>query len=152
MNLEQRIQLLEDKEMIKELRAAYCFLVDDGRYAELVNDNFTVNAGCDFRMRLGDMEPMISQGSDEVLTFFQDVVANILKDMCHTTHNHRISIDGEHASGDCYFELTAREPNSSMPMVGSGRYIDEYQKVHGKWLFSQRNADIFYIVPLNEGW
>ncbi|MBT4162428.1 MAG: nuclear transport factor 2 family protein [Gammaproteobacteria bacterium] len=152
MDLERRIALLEDREKIKELRATYCFMVDDDQYAELVNNHFTTHAGCDFRIRLGDMEPMISEGSVQVLAFFQDVVASLLKDMTHTTHNHRITVDGDTASGDCYFELTAREPNSSTPMVGAGRYFDEFQRVGDNWRFSQRNADIFYIVPLEQGW
>ena len=95
---------------------------------------------------------MVSKGREQVLSFFQETVANLLKDMTHTTHNNRITIDGDRASGDCYFELTAREANSSIPMVGAGRYKDEYQRVGGIWQFSQRNADIFHIVPLNQGW
>ena len=152
MDLEQRIQLLEDREKIKELRATYCFLVDDDQYAELVNDHFTLDAGCDFRSRMAGFDPMVSKGREQVLSFFQETVANLLKDMTHTTHNNRITIDGDRASGDCYFELTAREANSSSPMVGAGRYKDEYQRVGGIWQFSQRNADIFHIVPLNQGW
>lgn len=152
MDLEQRIQNIEDREQIKELRATYCFLVDDDRYDELVSEYFTIDAGCDFRNRLADGNPLISQGRVQILTFFQDVVAKTLKNMSHTTHNHRIAIDGDYASGDCYFELTARDANSSTPMVGAGRYEDKYQKVADKWQFSQRNADIFYITALSEGW
>ena len=152
MDLVQRIQLLEDREKIKELRATYCFLVDDDQYTELVNDHFTLDSGCDFRSRMTGFEPMVSKGREQILSFFQEVVASLLKDMTHTTHNHRIIIDGNQASGDCYFELTAREANSSVPMVGAGRYHDEYQKGGDTWQFSRRNADIFHIVPLNQGW
>jgi ketosteroid isomerase-like protein len=152
MDLEQRIQILEDREQLKELGATYCFLVDDDRYVELVNDYFTDDAGCDFRNRLANSEPLVSQGREQILLFFQDVVANTLKDMSHTLHNHRMVIDGDHAFGDCYFELTARDANSSTPMVGAGRYTDEYRRVGDRWQFSQRNADIFYIVPLDQGW
>jgi len=152
MELEQRIQLLEDREQLKELGANYCFLVDDDRYKELINEYFTLDAKCDFRNRMPESEPLISQGREEILAFFQDVVANTLKDMSHTTHNHRFVIDGDNASGDCYFELTARDANSSTPMVGAGRYSDKYQRDAGKWRFSQRNADIFFITPQSQGW
>ncbi len=30
MDMEKRIQVLEDREKIKELRATYCFLIDNG--------------------------------------------------------------------------------------------------------------------------
>jgi hypothetical protein len=37
---EDRLQALEDREAIRELQAAYCFLVDDGRFDELVDGCF----------------------------------------------------------------------------------------------------------------
>jgi hypothetical protein len=61
-------------------------------------------------------------------------------------------VDGDRASADCYFELTARDANSSAPVTGAGRYFDEFERVDGEWRFSQRKADIFYIAPLNPGW
>lgn len=152
MDLAQRIQILEDREQIRELGATYCFLVDGGHYEKLVHDYFTRDAECDFRIRLGNPDPMISKGRQQVLGFFREIVASTLKDMSHTVHNHRIAIEGDQASGDCYFELTARDANTSMPMIGAGRYQDLYQRVEDRWRFSQRNADILYIVPLNEGW
>jgi len=85
MNIEERIQLLEDREMLKELTATYCFLVDDDRYTELVNNHFTSDARCDFRFRSAGLDPFISNGHDEVLNFFQNFVGVILKDMSHTT-------------------------------------------------------------------
>ncbi len=164
MDIEKRIQVLEDREKIKELRATYCFLIDDGKYAELVNDHFAQDAHCDFRFRLGglpplfsngqeeELPPFISNGQDEVVKFFRNFVTLLLKDMSHTTHNHRIVVDGDRASGDCYFELTARDANTSAPMTGAGRYFDGFERVDDEWRFSQRKADIFYIVPLSPGW
>jgi len=164
MDIEQRIQVLEDRETIKELMATYCFLVDDDECAELVNDHFTHDAHCDFRFRPDGLPPLIanaqqealppfiSNGREEVVNFFRNFVGLLLKDMSHTTHNHRIVVDGDRASGDCYFELTARDANTSVPMTGAGRYFDEFERVDGEWRFSQRKADIFYIVPLSPGW
>ena len=47
-DLEARLRALEDREAIRELRATYCFLVDDGRFDELVDGCFTDDARCDF--------------------------------------------------------------------------------------------------------
>jgi hypothetical protein len=164
MDMEERIQTLEDRERIKELMATYCFLVDDDKCAELVNDHFTHDAHCDFRFRPEGLPPLIadlqeeappafiSNGREEVVNFFRNFVGLLLKDMSHTTHNHRITVDGDRASGDCYFELTARDANTSVPMTGAGRYFDEFERVDGEWRFSQRKADVFYIAPLNPGW
>ncbi len=164
MELKERIQVLEDRESIKELMATYCFLVDDDKCAELVNEHFTQDARCDFRFRpdglpplIADVQedalpPFISNGHEEIENFFRNFVGLLLKDMSHTAHNHRISVDGDRASADSYFELTARDANTSVPMTGAGRYFDEFERVDGEWRFSQRKADIFYIVPLSPGW
>jgi len=148
----ERLAQLEDRVRIEELRADYCFLVDDGRYDELVDTRFAPDAVCDFRARSNAVEPMISRGREEIRTFFKQLVDVLLKQMCHTVHNHRIAIDGDRASGDCYFELTAVDGTNGEAVVGTGRYVDRYRRVGGLWLFEERKADLFHIAPLGEGW
>ncbi|MBI5506343.1 MAG: nuclear transport factor 2 family protein [Deltaproteobacteria bacterium] len=148
----ERLQRLEDREAIRELQATYCFLVDDGRYEELVERWFTEDARCDFRDAAGTMSPLVSSGRAEILTFFTGVVAVLLADMCHTVHNQRIVIDGDRAHGECYFELTASHPATGDAVVGGGRYVDHYRRVDGRWCFCERAAQIFHMAPLAEGW
>lgn len=150
--LEQRLRALEDREQIRELRASYCFLVDDGRFDELVDDCFTEDARCDFHGTNGKVGPFVSQGREELRAYFGQVVAALLHDMNHTVHNHRITLDGDHASGDCYFELTAKDPATGDAVVGGGRYIDRYRRVAGRWRFAERVAAMAYIAPLSPGW
>jgi len=150
--LEQRLRALEDREQIRELRARYCFLVDDGRFDELVDECFTEDARCDFYSTNGKMGRFVSQGREEVRAFFAQAVASLLHDMCHTVHNHRITLDGDRAAGDCYFELTARDPATGDAVVGTGRYLDRYRRVAGAWRFEERAAAIAYIAPLVPGW
>lgn len=152
MTIEERIGVLEDRERIRELAATYCFLVDDGRFEELVERCFTPDAVCEFRGTEGAMPPMVSRGREEVTHFFSVVVPGLLDRMAHTVHNHRITVEGDRASGDCYFELTAVERASGVEVVGSGRYIDGYRKVAGAWQFESRKAEIFFIASLKEGW
>ena len=150
--LERRLRALEDREQIRELRATYCFLVDDGRFDELVDDCFTDDARCVFRSARGDVGPFVSTGREEIRVFFAQVVAALLHDMSHTVHNHRISFDGDRAAGDCYFELTAKDPASGDAVVGAGRYLDRYRRVAGEWRFEERAAVIVHMAPLAEGW
>jgi ketosteroid isomerase-like protein len=147
-----RLQCLEDREAIRELQATYCFLVDDGRFEELVQRWFTEDARCDFRDVAAAMPPFVSSGRTEILAFFTGVVAVLLQDMCHTVHNQRIVVDGDAAGGECYFELTARQPATGEAVVSAGRYIDRYRRVDGGWRFCERAAHIFYMAPLAEGW
>ena len=153
-SIEQRLRILEDREDIRELAATYCFLVDAGRSDELVERLFTEDACCDFRDAGGgeQMAPMVSRGRAELRNFFSAVVPAALRDMAHTVHNHRVSIDGDRASGDCYFELTAVDRISGEAVVGAGRYFDRYRRDRGAWRFEMRNAAIFFIAPLREGW
>jgi hypothetical protein len=147
-----RIRALEDREHIRELAATYCFLVDDGRFDELVDRCFTEDACCDFRGADGGMPPSVSRGRAELRNFFAVVVPAALRDMAHTTHNHRITLDGDRAAGDCYFELTAIDSASGQAVVGAGRYLDRYRRSGGEWRFEARNAHIFFIAPLKDGW
>lgn len=150
--LEARLRALEDRDAIRELRASYCFLVDDGRYDELVETCFTEDAECDFRGAQGNVGPFVSKGREEVRIFFAQQVASLLADMSHTVHNHRIRLDGDQAAGDCYFELTARDPASGDAVLGAGRYLDRYRREAGRWRFAERKAVILHIAPFSEGW
>jgi SnoaL-like domain len=150
--IEERLQALEDREQIGRLAAMYCFLVDDGRFDELVERCFTDDACCDFRFARGEIAPLVSRGREEVKTFFSAVVPAALTEMTHTVHNHRITIEGDDASGDCYFELTACDRATGEPVLGAGRYFDRYRRVDHGWRFAERRAEIFYITPLSEGW
>jgi ketosteroid isomerase-like protein len=151
-DLEARLRALEEREAIRELRATYCFLVDDGRYDELVESCFTKDALCDFGAADGSLAPMRAEGREEVRAFFSQAVASLLRDMSHTVHNHRITIDGDQASGDCYFELTATDAASGDDVMGAGRYVDRYRREGGRWRFAERRAEIFFMTPREEGW
>ena len=123
-DLEARLRALEDREAIRELRATYCFLIDDGRFDELVDGCFTDDARCEFGAADGNAEALSAQGREEVRAFFSQGVASLLRDMAHTVHNHRISLEDDRASGDCYFELTATDVASGEDVVGAGRGLE----------------------------
>ena len=76
---ESRLQALEDREAIRELQAIYCFLVDDGRFDELVENCFTEDARCDFRLLADGVDPFLFEGHQEIRVFFKDIVAGLLR-------------------------------------------------------------------------
>lgn len=149
--LKDRVRALEDREAIRELRSHYCFLVDEGRFDELVDRHFTEDAACDFGRP--DSEPFfVGRGRENIRPFFAKTVPSLLRSMSHTVHNHRIVLDGDQASGDCYFELTATHQESGDPIVGGGRYMDRYRRTPDGWRFQERRAEILFMAPLLEGW
>ena len=61
-----------------------------------------------------------------------------------------IRVEGDLATGMCSLQNNATRGDESI--IGAGRLHDEYQKVNGEWKFKSRRVDIFYFVPLSEGW
>jgi hypothetical protein len=54
----------------------------------------------------------------------------------HNTSTHQVDfIDQEHAKGRCYFLV-----NMSHGLDHWGRYIDEYARINGKWMFTRRKV------------
>jgi hypothetical protein len=149
---ENRLRALEDREAIRELQATYCFLVDDGRFDELVDRSFAKDARCDFRLMGSGLDPLVAEGHEQIRAFFKDTVGGLLRDMCHTVHNQRIAIEGDRASAESYFELTATDAASGEAAVGGGRYIDRYRRLGDTWRFEERRAEIHHLSPLREGW
>jgi ketosteroid isomerase-like protein len=152
MTAESRLQALEDREAIRELQATYCFLVDDGRFDELVDSCFAADARCDFRILASGLDPLLAEGHEEIRAFFKDTIAGLLRDMSHTVHNQRIAIEGDRASAESYFELTAIDATSGEAVLGGGRYVDCYRRLGGAWRFQERRAEIHHLSPLREGW
>ena len=152
--IERRIGALEDREAVRELTATYCFLVDDGAYDTLADTCFAEDAVCDFHSTKPEdgMGPFLSTGREEVRAFMKTVVDALLSGMRHTVHNHRITLDGDLASGACYFELTATDAIGGGAVMGAGRYLDQYRRVGGAWQFTKRVAEIDFIAPLEKGW
>lgn len=150
--VEERLQLLEDREAIRQLQATYCFLVDDGRFEDLAQQWFTEDARCEFGDTGSLISPFVSNGRAEILSFYKDVVAVLLAGMCHTIHNARIVVEGNVARGECYFEVTASHPATGEAVVGAGRYLDRYRRTAEGWRVSERVARIFHMTSLEDGW
>jgi len=149
---QSRLRELEDREAIRELQATYCFLVDDGRFDELADRCFAEDARCDFRLIGSRLDPMVAEGREEIRTFFGEVVAGLLGEMSHMVHNQRLAIEGDRASAECYFELTALDAATGEAILGGGRYFDRFRRLADSWQFEERRADIHHLSPLREGW
>ncbi|MBI3302700.1 MAG: nuclear transport factor 2 family protein [Deltaproteobacteria bacterium] len=140
-DLETRIARIEDRIAISELRAHYCFLIDQGRGREAV-DLFTED---------GEFHGLDScRGREELLRFFGETIPQTLPAMWHLVHNEIIHIDGNSATGQCYFEMPCVLKGESY--VCAGHYDDVLVKQEGKWKFKSRKVTFYYLVPLKEGW
>ena len=132
------------RESARDLVARYNANGDTGRF-DAVLDLFAPDAV----MELPGGE--LYEGTDQIITIFtksQSDVKNLtnpgVKPMLrHFTASHQIDvIDEDHAKGRCYYQV----------LMGTGldhwgRYIDEYERRDGRWLFSRRRVTLDGWIP-----
>lgn len=137
--LEARIERIEDRIAISELRARYSFLVDQGE-GHVAVKLFTEE---------GEFHGPIKsyRGHKEQLTHYDE---HVLSGMWHFNTNEIIRIEGNTASGECYCFMPCSFENESY--VCACRYDDLLAKQDGVWKFTSRTVTFFYFVPLKEGW
>ncbi len=138
----ETLQELLDREKIRELTYRYGLAIEQQDEEEMAN-LFTEEGTADFsslgwgviRGQLALREFYRSTWQLEVKPFFS---------------NHIIEIAGDRATGTCSLENRATRAGQSM--IGAGRLHDRYEKVRGKWKFVSRRVEMFYFVPLAQGW
>ena len=125
--------VLEDKDEIRDLMTKYCLYIDSGRYDEWV-ECFTDDGVFD--------SPILGrwQGADKLKEFTQ-TYRNWTGEAQprHCVMNSLISVDGTHATGECYLLMTHAAAGKT-ELVISGRYEDVIEKVDGRWLFKERKV------------
>ena len=138
-----KVEALWAREMIKELTYAYgrCIERQD---AEGMAQLFTENGQVDF----SDLDRGVHTGHAAISAFYTTTWPLRVRPFFS---NHVIELLGEgKARGTCCFENRGVQDEESM--IGAGRLHDEYEKVGEEWKFRSRRVEIFYFVPLKEGW
>lgn len=147
----KRIQVLEDIEAIKRLKASYCYLVDaaiagdSSKWDELLA-HFTDDAWADFEL-LGRYE-----GRENVGKLFKEIVASLLSYSAHMVSNPIIQVDGDEARGRWYVHVPLTGKAENMAGWLQGRYDEEYAKVNGEWKWRSITATFDFITPYDQGW
>ena len=126
--------LLEEKDQIRELLAAYCWHYDTAefdRWLDLWTEDavFDIDGGKPLRGREG-------------LTKFTKaaVLVNGKPPMKHYVMNEIIEVHGETATARCYL-LVVRKTREGALLAGSaGTYEDKLVKVNGRWRFAERKV------------
>jgi hypothetical protein len=125
-DIETRLADLEARIAISELRSKYCWYTVRGFQSELLalftEDGVFQNA------RNAEEEPVTVTGKKQLAQYFERIAPARRVPLAT---NEVVTIDGDHAEGTC-----------AMVSVGTdgfaGHYIDTFEKVEGKWLFSAR--------------
>jgi ketosteroid isomerase-like protein len=145
-DLAKRLQVLEDREAIRDLKALYAEICDDKYNPDRMMKLFTEDAIWDGGPRLGRYE-----GKEAMRKFFSDVSKNIVFAVHYFVQPTRLMVKGNTATGSWYLWQACT--------MGDGRAIwlagieDEiYRKVKGKWLFKEIKLNLLFATPYEVGW
>ena len=140
---EQKIRETADREEIRELVSRYALGIARGHQ---VGEFFTDDGVFIQRLPGEPLQQFIGRAEFEPM---YAMVANSMRPI-PMIHNHIIDIDGDEARGQCSIELRMAADGKSM--IGSGYYDDVYRRVNGRWRFAKRDATIFHLCDMKEGW
>jgi len=143
-SLEERLQVLEDVESIKKLKARYTLAVD-ARDTEGVVSLFTADAVWDGGS-FGRYE-----GADAIRAFFR-AVPEQLSFFVHYVSNPLIEVDGNRATGSWYLLEPCTFAKGDRAVWGSARYDERYRRVGGDWKFEEMRLVSLFWTPYEAGW
>jgi SnoaL-like domain len=147
-----RVQVLEDIEAIRKLKATYCYLCDAGledeRNRNQLIAHFSDNAKVDFGMGPASM----FEGKAGLEIFFGQVVPSGVSFCMHMVHNPIIDVTGDRATGKWYYEAPTTDASTNRAQWMAGTYEEEYVRENGKWKFASIKTKWKYISPYDEGW
>jgi ketosteroid isomerase-like protein len=134
-----------DRTAIEELRAAYCYRLDDGDVDGWV-DLFTEDAVVDYVSRDG-----LLVGREALRGLAREWMVERDETRVHTVSNPLVEIDGDTASGRWYYRAVTLAPDGSGHRE-QGRYDEEYRRVDGEWRIARLETTVTYDAPAAPGW
>ncbi len=150
--LEARIQVLEDIEAIRKLKATYCYLCDAGLGDDRNRDELISHFSDDARVDFGLGPPSVFEGKEGLKTFFGEVVPGAISFCMHMVHNPIITVKGNAATGRWYYEAPTTDTASNKAQWMAGTYEEEYVRENGEWKFASIKTKWKYISPYDDGW
>ena len=69
----------------------------------------------------------------------------------HMLHNLVIDVDGEMATGTCYYEIPSVTVDGDAVWM-QGTYEYEFRRVDGEWKLAAYVVDPTYATPYEQGW
>jgi len=129
---EKALQVLQDKDAIRELFTKYCFLTDSNSVTERA-ELFTED--CEYNV---DGEELRGRDATKVIVD-HDLPEGRIRPIKHLTLNVAIEVNGDEARADSYALVIQRSPDGlSLNTIVVGRYEDVLVKQDGNWLFKIR--------------
>jgi SnoaL-like domain len=128
--IERRLQVLEDAEAIRNLKA---------RYAALCDNQWESPA-------LGRFE-----GRDAIRNFFRGA-SGIFSFAIHYSLNGHIEVDGDTARARWYLFMPCTVAAGNQATWRAGIDHETYARVAGIWMFRHKQSEPLMSVPFETGW
>ena len=147
----RRIQVLEDIEAIKKMKATFHGLCDQGyKDLETIMDFFVEDGVWDGES-FGTYE-----GRDAIRSFFAEA-PKILPFVRHQITNPIIEVNGDTATGQWYLLQPCTmavngEDGEKQAVWGSAKYNDTYVRANGQWKFQRLRVTLGFWSPFHQGW
>lgn len=148
MSVEQRLAQLEAAEAIRNLKARYCELCDDGYPADALTELFAPDATWDGGALLG-----AHHGHAAIRQFFEAMPASLSFAIHHVT-NPRIEVapDAATARGHWLLLQTATDAGSGQAVWFAATYEDDYVRIGDGWRFQHVRLSTRFVAPYERGW
>jgi hypothetical protein len=138
-SLEQRIQILTDREEIRDLIATYAHRA---AHRQSMADLFT-DDGAFINRPDPNTPPMEVRGRAALDKFFNGLGGQPQQPL-PMIHNFLISVQGDEARGLSSIEV--RILNNGKVVDGSGYYQDRFRRENGHWKFVERDCTFFAMI------
>lgn len=144
-SMQERLQRLEDIELIRMLKMEYA-RATDRQDTEAIVRLFHDTAVWDGGELYGRHE-----GRDAIRAYFTQIWETLTFAM-HFVTNGQIEVDnsGQEASGRWHLWAPSTVSGGAVWIAGS--YDDEYRKVEGSWLFSKVQLTVEFHSSFDSGW
>jgi SnoaL-like domain len=150
--LVRRVERLEDSEALKQLKARYAAICDEGydpdRLAALFVEDGTWDGG-----------PYgTHHGRDAIRSFFAAISTSFVWALHYVIcPNIVVADDGTTATGSWYIwepvtMTRSHDPSATDAVLLMAQYHDDFVKVDGDWFFQTLRARIHHVCDLDKGW
>lgn len=149
LSIEQRLQVIEDRDTIARLQAHYVKLNDGGwagpthQHPEAVGELFVEDG-------IWEGPPGRAYGRAAIVELFRSFQA--IPFIVHYVTNPLIEVDGDHAHGEWHSIVTAAMPPERQALWTLGKYINDYVRTPQGWKYTRLNFVPCAITPFEQGW
>lgn len=145
MNIEDRLQRLEDRDAIHQL------FVDYGRYLDAGDiDAYAQLFTADGEVMLGPMGR--TKGRENIHALMAKVLEGRVGSSFHIIGSPQVQVDGDEATSEVMWTVIRRDSEGNAKLTSVGRHVDKLRREDGVWRIAERRGyvDLPQKLPSTE--